>query len=85
MSKDTPIMPSGIHFAVTIFGGLFGMLSCWLIYKLLTNQFDWKLCVFMLSTIGIAADFLVGAFSQRYPFLVLLWLVPTNYNDSNDS
>ena len=77
-------MPLGIQAMVTVFGGAFAILSCVLIYQLCTNEFSWSLLLGSLTTAGIAFDFLTGAFSRSYPFIVLLWLVPI-YSDDNSS
>ena len=81
MSEKT-IMPLGIQAMVTILGGLFAILSCMLIYQLFTNEFSWGLLFGLLVTTCIAFDFLIGAFSRDYPFIILLWFTPTYFDEN---
>lgn len=71
---NTPRMGVGMHFVCTLLGTAFGMLACVLIYQLFWG-FSWGLLGVVLAATGISGDFLQGAFTRRYPFAVLLWLL----------
>lgn len=71
---SAPRMGVGMHFACTLLGTAFGLLAFILIYQLF-RVFSWKLVSAVAAAAGISGDFLHGAFTRRYPFAVLLWLV----------
>ena len=68
-------MGVGMHAACTLLGTAFGMLSCYLAFTLFVG-FSWRLLGSTVVTFAIAAEFFHGALTRRYPFWVLIWLLP---------
>lgn len=82
MPEKSPIMPIGIEAIVTILGGALAILGCVLVYQLITNGYDWSLLLGSFVTLSIAIDCLGGVFTHRYPLIVLIWSVPTGFDDN---
>lgn len=74
-SVDAPTLSIGMHAVVTVLGTVFAALAVFLAWRGVDGGYSWKLVLALISTSGIALDFFFAAFTRRYPFTAMLWLL----------